>query len=83
MEINQELHKKLEDKIANNKASEKKIYSFIKEVEVCYITILQQDSTIITHEDEIASLKSEITLLKKHLQQVQQEVRHKGNASTA
>jgi hypothetical protein len=65
------LCKELDEEISINKVSEKKIHSLIKEVEACHRTLLQQDSTIIAHEDEIASLKSEITNLKKRLWQVE------------
>ena len=58
LDTNTELRKDIADEIANNKASEKKIYALIKEVEACYRTISQQDSTILEHEEEIASLKS-------------------------
>ena len=45
LDTNTELRKDLANEIANNKASEKKIYALIKEVEACYRTISQQDST--------------------------------------
>ena len=46
LDTNTELRKDLAKEIANNKASEKKICALIKEVEKCYRTISQQDSTI-------------------------------------
>jgi len=67
LDTNTELRKDLAEEIANNKASEKRICALIKEVEACYRTISQQDSTILEHEKEIASLKSEISSLKRRL----------------
>src|SRR6202008_1090074 len=67
LDTNTELRKNLAEEIANNKASEKRICSLIKEVEACYKTISQQDSTILEHEEEIASLKSKISSLKRRL----------------
>ena len=78
----QELRSELQDKISNNKASEKKIRSLIKEVETCYRSLTHQDSTIIAHEEEIISLKAEISSLKKRLRQVEKDVKLKDEAST-
>ena len=58
LDTNKELHKELEDKIAENKLKDKKLKSLNQELDRCYKTISQQDSTILTHEDEIAFLKS-------------------------
>ena len=65
LNTNTELRKDLAEEIANNKASEKRICSLIKEVEACYRTIFQQDFTILEHEEEIGSFKSEISFLKR------------------
>jgi chromosome segregation ATPase len=83
LDTNQELRSELRDEISINKSNEKKIHSLVKELEQCYKTISYQDSTILAHEEEITSLKTEITLLKKRLGKVQQDLRHKGNASTS
>src|SRR5271170_739622 len=83
LDTNKELRKELEEEISINKDSEKKIRSLIKEVEACYRTLSQQDSTIIAHEEEIISLKAEILSLKKRLQQVKQDVKHKSTTSVA
>ena len=77
LDTNTELRKDLAEEIANNKASEKRICSLIKEVEACYKTISQQDSTILEHKEEIASLKSEISSLKRRLHTVLQDVQQK------
>ena len=77
LETNQELRKELDEEISINKDSEKKIRLLIKDVEVCHRSLTYQDSTIIAHKDEIASLKSEITNLKKRLQQIQQDAKFK------
>src|SRR5271170_961754 len=81
LDTNKELRKELDEEISINKNSEKKIRSLIKEVETCYRSLTYQDSTIIAHEDEIISLKAEISSLKKCLRQVEQDVKHKGNTS--
>src|SRR5271155_1997301 len=81
LDTNKELRKELEEEISINKVSEKKIRSLIKEVEACHRTLSQQDCTIIAHEDEIISLQVEISSLKKHLRQVEQDVKHKSNTS--
>ena len=77
LDTNTELRKDLAEEIANNKASEKRICSLIKEVEACYRTIFQQDSTILENEEEIASLKSEISYLKRQLYTALQDTRQK------
>src|SRR5271170_5414445 len=82
LDTNKELRKELEEEISINKVSEKKIHLLIKEVEACHRILSQQDSTIIAHEDEIISLKAEISSLKKHLRQIQQDVKLKDEAST-
>ena len=83
LDTNKELRKELKEEISINKVSEKKIRSLIKEVETCYRSLTHQDSTIIAHEDEIISLKAEISSLKKHLRQVEQDVKYKSNTSIA
>src|SRR5215216_4400674 len=83
LDTNKELRKELEDEITENKLKDRKLKALTRELESYYMTLSKQDSTILAHEDEISSLKSEITSLKKHLYQVQQDLRHKGNASTA
>src|SRR5271170_2135673 len=82
LDTNKELRKELDEEISINKNSEKKIRSLIKEVETCYRSLTYQDSTIIAHEDEIISLKAEISSLKKRLRQIQQDVKLKDEAST-
>jgi hypothetical protein len=77
LDTNTELRKDLAEEIANNKASKKRICSLIKEVEACYRTISQQDSNILEHEEEIASLKSEISSLKRRLHTALQDIRQK------
>ena len=65
LDTNKELRKELANEIADNDSREKKIASLNKELESCYNTISHYDSLIIAHEEEIASLKSEISSLKK------------------
>src|SRR5277367_6954663 len=77
LDINKELRKELGEEISINKDNEKKIRSLIKEVEACHRSLSHQDSTIIAHEDKIISLKAEISSLKKHLRQIQQDVKLK------
>src|SRR5204862_230490 len=60
-----------------------KLKALTRELENCYRALSHQDSTILAHEDEIASLKSEIKSLKQRLHKALQDLRHKGDASTA
>ncbi len=83
LDTNKELRKELEDEIGENKLKDKKLISLSRELENCYRALSHQDSTILTHEDEIASLKSEIKSLKQRLHKALQDLRHKGDASTA
>jgi hypothetical protein len=83
LDTNQELRSELRDEIFINKSNEKKIHILEKELEQCFRTISFQDKTIIAHEEEIESLKTEINSLKQHLQKTLQDLRHKGNASTS
>jgi hypothetical protein len=64
LDTNKELCKELEDEIAENKFKDKKLKSLSRELENCYRIVSYQDSTILAHEDEIVSLKSEIKSLK-------------------
>ena len=83
LNTNKELHKELVNKIVSNDISNKKLKTLNKELDAYYKTISQQDSTILAHEGEIASLKSEIKSLKQRLHKALQDLRYKGNASTA
>src|SRR3954469_12352197 len=83
LDTNKELRKELEDEITESKLKNKKLKSLSRKLENCYKTISHQDSTILVHEDEITSLKSEIKSLKQRLHKALQDLRHKGNASTA
>ena len=65
------------NEIADNDSREKKIASLNKELESCYNTISHYDSLIIAHEEEIASLKSEISYLKRQLHTALQNVQQK------
>src|SRR5204862_4214879 len=60
-----------------------KLKSLSRELENCYRALFHQDSTIIAHESKIESLKSEIKSLKQRLHKALQDLRHKGDASTA
>src|SRR5215216_4745713 len=82
LDTDKELRKELADEIISNDIFNKKLKTLNKELDACYKTISQQDSTILIHEDEIASLKTEIKSLKQRLHKVLQDLRHKGNAST-
>ena len=75
LNINKELCKELAEEIANNKISNKKLIALNRELNSYYRAL--------SHEDEIASLKSEIKSLKQRLHKALQDLRHKGNASTA
>ena len=83
LDTNKELRKDLADEIAENNLKDKKLKALTRELEDCYRTISHQDSTIIAHEEEIETLKSDITALKKRLYKALQDLRHKGDASTA
>jgi chromosome segregation ATPase len=83
LDTNKELRKELEDEITENKLKDKKLKALTRELESCYNTLSQQDSTIIAHEDEIASLKSEIKSLKQRLHKALQDLRYKADARTA
>ena len=77
------MRKELGEEITENKLKDKKLKALSRELEICYNTISQQDSTILAHEDEIASLKSEIKSLKQRLHKALQDLRYKGNTNTA
>src|ERR1044072_7630910 len=83
LDTNKELCKELEDEIAENKLKDKKLKTLSWKLDRYYKTISQQDSIILTHEDKIESLKSEIKSLKQHLHKVLQDLRHKGDANTS
>ena len=83
LDTTKELRKELEDEIAENKLKNKKLKALTRELEICYNTLSHQDSTILAHEDEIESLKSEIKSLKQRLHKTLQDLRHKSDASTA
>src|SRR5688572_24616076 len=83
LDTNKELRKELEDEIAENKLKDKKLKALTRELENCYRTLSHQDSTILAHEDEITSLKSEIKSLKQHLHKALQDLRYKDDVSTA
>jgi chromosome segregation ATPase len=83
LDTNKELRKELEDEIAENKLKDKKLKSLSRELENCYRIVSHQDSTILAHEDEITSLKSEIKSLKQRLHKALQDLRQKGDACTA
>ena len=77
LDTNKELRKELANEIADNDNREKKIASFYKELESCYNTISHHDSFIIAHEEEIASLKTEIISLKRCFHQALHNVEQK------
>ena len=83
LDTNKELRKELGEEITENKLKDKKLKALSRELETCYRAISHQDSTIIAHEDEIESLKTEIKSLKQRLYKALQDLRHKGDASTA
>ncbi|CAB5360965.1 unnamed protein product [Rhizophagus irregularis] len=83
LDTNKELRKELENEIAENKLKDKKLKSLSRELEICYRTLSHQDSTILAHEDEIESLKSEIKSLKQRLHKALQDLQQKGDVSTA
>jgi hypothetical protein len=83
LDTNKELRKELADEIVENKLKDRKLKVLTRELESCYRTLSHQDSAIIAHEDKIASLKSEIKYLKQYLNKALQDLRHKGDASTA
>ena len=80
LDTNKELRKELASEIVTNDISNKKLNSLNRELDACYKIISQQDSTIIAHENEIESLKSEIISLKqclrKGLQDIEQKEKH-------
>ena len=49
----------------------------MKELEQCFRTISYQDSTILTHEEEIENFKLEISDLRKQLRILQQDKKFK------
>src|SRR3954464_1813757 len=77
LDTNQELRSELRDEISINKSNEKKIQSLVKELEQCYRIISYQDSTILTHEEEIEKFKLEISDLRKQLRILQQDKKFK------
>jgi chromosome segregation ATPase len=83
LDTNKELRTELADEIAENNIFNKKLKVLSRELETCYRALSRQDSIILAHEGEIASLKTEIKSLKQHLHKALQDLRYKGNASTA
>lgn len=83
LDTNKELRKELADEISENKLKDKKLKSSTRKLEACYRTLSHHDLTILAHGDEIASLKSEIKSLKWRLYKALQDLRQKGNGSTA
>ena len=77
------MRKELADEIVENKLKDRKLKALTRELESCYRTLSHQDSAIIAHEGEIESLKTEIKYLKQRLYKALQDLRHKGDASTA
>src|ERR1043165_6891215 len=83
LDTNKELCKELKDEIAENKLKDKKLKTLSWKLDRCYKTISQQDSIILAYEDEIESFKSKIKSLKQCLYRALQDLKHKGDASTA
>jgi len=77
LDTNKELRKELADEIANNNIKDRKLIALNRELDSCYKTLSQQDSTILAHEVEIESLKTEIISLKKCLRKALQDVEQK------
>jgi len=77
LDTNKELRKELASEIATNDISNTKLNSLNRELDACYKIISQQDSTIIAHENEIKSLKSEIISLKQRLRKGLQDIEQK------
>src|ERR1044072_5072043 len=83
LDTNKELHKELEDEIAENKLKDKKLKSLNQKLDRCYKTISQQNSIILVYKDEIEFLKSEIKSFKQYLHKALQDLKHKGDVNTA
>ena len=77
LNTNKELRKELSDELAESNLRDRRLKALTKEIDACYITISQQDSTIIAHEEEIASLKDDIISFKQRLRKVSQDVLQK------
>jgi chromosome segregation ATPase len=77
LDTNKELRKELASEIVTNDISNKKLNSLSRELDTCYKIISRQDSTIIAHENEIESLKSEIISLKQCLRKGLQDIKQK------
>ena len=77
LDTNKELRKELADEIANNNIKDRKLIALNRELDSCYKTLSRQDSTILAHEVEIESLKTEIISLKKCLRKALQDVEQK------
>src|SRR5277367_3115194 len=77
LDTNKELRKELANEIVTNNISNKKLNALSRELDTCYKTISRQDSTIIAHEEKIASLKPEIISLKQCLQKALRSAEHK------
>jgi chromosome segregation ATPase len=77
LDTNKELRKELASEIVTNDISNKKLNSLSRELDACYKIISHQDSTIIAHENEIESLKSEIISLKQCLRKGLQDIEQK------
>jgi hypothetical protein len=67
----------LASEIVTNDISNKKLNSLSRELDACYKIISRQDSTIIAHENEIESLKSEIISLKQCFRKGLQDIKQK------
>src|SRR5215216_6950389 len=83
LDTNKELRKELGEEITENKLKDKKLKALSRKLETCYRTLSHQDSTILAHEGEIESLKTEIKSLRQRLHKALQDLRYKDNASTA
>ena len=83
LDFNKKLKNELANEISDNRLKDKKLKALTRELEKCYITLSQQDSTILKNEDEITSLKSEIKSLKLRLQEALQNLKYKDEACIA
>src|SRR5437016_14452822 len=72
---NIELREELNYEVEINRDNEKKIRQLIRDLEKCEGELIRRSTTILDQEDEIQTLKSQITDLRKQLRSALKEIK--------
>ena len=72
---NIELREELNYEVEINRVNEKKIRQLIRDLEKCEGELIRRSTTILDQEDEIQTLKSQITDLRKQLRSALKEIK--------